>query len=340
MLRFQINIRWLLPITVLLASCSDPPSATPGRTWQVLAENLSGGVVMGATNDSDGSVLAVGGQADLGALWRISGSQVTPIEVPKGMLLTWASRAADGTVLVVGSGKRAMLRDASGNWTTEVLPAGDELWGCENLGNGKAFAVGGVIDIAQQAKPALLERTPGGWAQVPLPGLSKPDVRLFKIAAQSASDIVVVGDEGLALHFDGSKWREEPSSTGLNLTTVRALPGGRYVAVGGLGSGVIVERSASGKWTTLGQAETGLSGFDHFAANGVAGASIWACGFGGWLESDGLSPFQSAPLGTPLTQDSLHFVLRLPSGDALAGGGNLAAWPKTMHGVLLRWTAK
>ena len=39
-----------------------------------------------------------------------------------------------------------------------------------------------------------------------------------------------------------------------------------------------------------------------------------------------------------LTTDDLHLMLRLPNGDALAGGGNFGAFNATMHGVLLGWS--
>ena len=326
---------WRLSLlTVLVAACTSTSTPAPAqRTWKVLAKDIPQGALMAGVVQPSGLPLLVGGQTNLGAVWTLENAQLhADATVPAGPLLAWVSQLEDGTALVVGNGRRALWRAMDGTWTAESLPDGDELWGCKAFARDDAWAVGGNIAADKiTATPILLHRTASGWTTVPLPKLTNPAVRLFKVDAQSPSDIVVVGDEGEVLHYNGIAWTEEASGTGENLTTVRALPDGRYVAVGGRSTGVVRMRGTDGKWQKLRDVESGLSGVD------VWNDAVWTCGSTGWLESVAMDGSR-ADIVDALTTDDLHLMLRLPTGDAIAGGGNFAAWQSTMHGTLLAWT--
>ncbi len=318
-----------LLLTLPLLACTATPM--PQRSWKVLAENVPEGAVMSGAVLAAGTPLLVGGQSTAGAAWLWQGGALHPQVVPAGPLLSWVSLLADGSALVVGNGRRALWRAADGTWTAEVLPDGDQLWGCVAFSQDDAWAVGADphADLTS-ATPVLLHRTAAGWAQVTLPTLQQPDVWLYKIDGHSATDIVAVGGSGEALHFDGSHWSEEATGTGENLTTVRAIAGGRYIAVGGQATGVARIREANGSWHSLRAVESGLSGVDAWDDR------FWVCGATGWLEAIAADGSSATPVD-PLTTDDLHLMLRLPNGDALAGGGNFAAFQTKMHGVLLGW---
>lgn len=301
------------------------------RSWRLLQTNVPEGVMMAGALLADQSAVLVGGQAEAGAAWRLVGAALQTEAVPAGKLLSWASRTADGALLAVGNGRRALWRAADGTWTAEALPAGDELWGCLAWSRDEAWAVGGDIHADGSVDPVVLRRRGGAWSQVALPALVRTGARLFKIDGRSPGDVVAVGDRGLALGWDGAAWREEATGSGENLTTVRALEDGRYVAVGGQSTGVVLLRGTDRSWRKLRDAQTGLAGVEAF------GDAVWACGTDGWLERDRLDGTSSMPLRPALTVDSLHWVLRLPSGDGLAGGGSLQVWPARMHGTLLQW---
>jgi hypothetical protein len=314
----------------LAAGCAQG-SRRAERSWRVIAAEVPEGVIMAGALLADQTPLLVGGQAEAGAAWRLDAAALASEAVPPGKLLSWASRAEDGSLLVVGLGRRALWRSPDGSWSSEALPDGDELWGCLAFSADDAWAVGGDPKPNGTADPVVLRRQATGWAKVGLPTLSRPGARLFKVDGHGSGEAVAVGDQGLALHWDGAAWSEEASGTGANLTTVRALPDGQYAAVGGVGSGVVLLRAKDGTWHKLRDAESSLSGVDSFDG------AIWACGAGGWLEWDTLDGRSASPLRPSPTIDSLHWVLRLPGGDALAGGGNLQVWPGKMHGTLLRW---
>ncbi len=320
---------------LLGTACSPEPEAKPTpRTWSIAQEGVEAGVLMAAALLPDGTPLVVGGQSDGGAAFRFVEGKLVAEPVPTGELLSWASVAADGTTLVVGNGRRALWRDASGAWTAEALPAGDKLWGCLAFGKDDAWAVGADETAKDTYAPVLLRRAAGGWSQVTLPELPKErqQVQLFKIDAHGPSDILVVGDVGVALHFDGKAWTAEATGTGENLVTVRTLGSDRFVVVGGTASGFVRIRQADGTWTLVRETMVGLSGVDVFDGKAIVAGAY------GWIEEVDLAKGTSVELDDLLTSDVLHFVLRLPNGDALAGGGNLQAWPGPMLGTLLRWS--
>lgn len=323
----------LLAAVLPIAACSDTVEPTP-RRWTLAHEGIAAGVLMAATPLADGTPLIVGGQSNAGAAMRWVDGALVDEPVPPGKLLSWASRGADGNVLVVGNGRRALWRDAAGAWTAETLPAGDKLWGCLAFAKDDAWAVGADEPSQDTYAPVLLRRTAGGWSQVALPALpaDRKAVQLFKIDANSADDILVVGDGGVALHFDGTQWAVEASGTTENLVTVRRLGAGRFVVVGGTASGFVRIRAADGTWSVLRDTMVGLSGVDVF------GDKLWVSGSYGWVEQVDLKTGKGVELDDLLTSDVLHFVQRLPNGDAIAGGGNLQAWPGPMNGTLLRWT--
>lgn len=327
----------LVALLLSIAGCgSDGGSdgTTPMR-WSIDREGIPGGALMAATLLPSGETLIVGGQATAGAAWRLDGDTLHDEPVPAGELLNWASVGVDGTTLVVGNGRRALWRTDAGSWSVEPLPAGDELWGCYAFGKDDAYAVGGDEVSKDVMAPRLLQRTAAGWAKVALPELTpeRKNARLFKIDGHGPNDLLVVGDVGLALHWDGTAWKEEATGTAENLVTVRRLDGGRYAVVGGQSTGFVLIREADGAWRKLRDAMVGLSGVDVFDD----GKKLWVAGSYGWMEEVDLASGSAVELDEPLTSDTLHFVLRLPGGGALAGGGNFQVWPNPMKGTLLRY---
>ncbi len=313
------------------SDCS--PAARAKRSWSVLKEGTASGVWMAGALLADGTPLLVGGQANLGAIATLSGAELTTATIAQGPLLTWASVAADGTALVVGNGRRALWRTAAGVWSEEELPGGDKLWGCLQFSKDDAWAVGADEPTKDQFVPVVLRRTASGWSKASLPTLSKSraQAQVFKIDGHDPNDVLAVGDTGLALRWDGKAWTEEETGVDANLVTVRKLPGGAYVAVGGTAAGLVMTRKDTGGWSKLHQPMVGVSGVDVF------GDQLIVAGNYGWIEHVALADGKAVEVDELLTTDVLHFVLRLPDCGALAGGGNLQVWPNPMQGTLLRF---
>lgn len=328
----------LAAVALWLAGCDGGPGGeTPpvAMRWKVQQDGIEAGALMAATLLPNGDPLIVGGQATMGAAWQLTADGLDAEPVPAGKLLNWASVGVDGETLVVGNGRRALWRSESGTWESEDLPAGDELWGCFAFGKDDAWAVGGDEVKTDVMEPRLLHRTAAGWQSVTLPELTKErqNARLFKIDGHGPNDLLVVGDVGLALHWDGTAWKEESTGTAENLVTVRRLGTDRYVVVGGVATGFVLIREPDGSWNKVKDVMVGLSGVDVFED----GKKVWVAGSYGWMEEVDLAAGTSVEIDEPLTSDVLHFVLRLPGGGALAGGGNFQVWPNAMKGTLLRY---
>ena len=315
----------------VLSDCS--PAARAKRSWSVLKEGTASGVWMAGTLLADGTPLLVGGQATLGAIATLTGAELKVATIADGPLLTWGSVAADRTALVVGNGRRALWRSAEGVWTEEKLPGGDKLWGCLQFSKDDAWAVGADEPQKDQYEPVVLRRSASGWAKATLPMLTKAraQAQVFKIDGHGPNDVLAVGDTGLALRWDGKGWTEEETGVDANLVTVRKLPAGGYVAVGGTAAGLVMTRKATGGWSKLHQPMVGVSGVDVF------GDQLIVAGNYGWIEHVALADGKAVEVDELLTTDVLHFVLRLPDCSALAGGGNLQVWPNPMQGTLLRF---
>lgn len=320
-----------LGLAVGCGSSADGAAEAP-RAWRVLRAADPSGVFMSAATLSDGATLVVGGAPTRGTASRLVSGALVEDAAPAGALLTWASTIERGATWVVGNERRALRRDVGGAWTAETTPAGDQLWGCKAFSDEDVWAVGGDLDASDVATPVIVHRGAGSWTRVGLPDVGRRDARLYKIDGDRPDDVVAVGAEGLVLAWDGSSWTLESSGTGISLSTVRAIGDGRFVAVGGWidsGTGVVLMRDASKTWTTLAQTKAGLAGFDR------VGDSLWACGVRGWLQRIDLRGSTLEEVSAGPTRDSLHFVLALPGGGALSGGGDFSAWT----GTLLAWSA-
>ena len=149
---------------------------------------------------------------------------------------------------------------------------------------------------------------------------------LFKVWGNASDDIWLVGTNGVALHFDGSLLTQISSDTTNHLITIHSNQG-RSVAVGGLGSGVIVENNGSG-WndispSKLPQVMGAWVGDDSDYVAGVQG-TVFRFASGEWIKVD---------TGIDLKED-LHAVWIDPNDGIWIVGGQVLAPPIT-NGVLI-----
>jgi photosystem II stability/assembly factor-like uncharacterized protein len=127
----------------------------------------------------------------------------------------------------VGRDGTLLLRTAAG-WERVPSPVTTELTGVWLSGEA-------LVGYAVGAAGTLLRLDDGAWERVPLdrlPGFA-PGTPLRDVHGRSPSDVVVVGDGGTVLHFDGRVWTAAPTGLPeLTLRSVHAAPGGRWTAVG------------------------------------------------------------------------------------------------------------
>ncbi len=167
----------------------------------------------------------------------LEGGVWSEVELPAGTpMLNWVFGFGPNDVLAVGE-SGVVLRFDGARFVREPTPTDEDLWGVWGSGPGEVWAVGGRGRAAGQA--TLLRRGQDGWAQVPLPDVERPGVNaLFKVWGTAAADVIVVGQRGIILRYDGADWSEEGAGLSDDLISVWGSGRDHVVAVGGRGNGV------------------------------------------------------------------------------------------------------
>lgn len=248
----------LAALPLLLAGCpSDPCADAPC----LLSEDLAQGLlsvravadddvwVVGASPapDTDGPAGPLAARFD-GSAW--SGLDLSAWD---GLELWWV-HPMDDEVVLVGSRGTILEHDRAAGTTEQVVDAGadalffgvwgaspDDLWA---VGEGPSTdGNGDPIDKL----PIIYRRQGGTWAPFEDPGVGPglPNQVYFKVHGRAADDLWIVGTNGIAMHWDGADLTPVATDTEVNTDTAPLLTvdasGERPVAVGGAGSGLLLE---------------------------------------------------------------------------------------------------
>lgn len=116
---------------------------------------------------------------------------------PQGNALHAVRALAADRVVAVGDRGTVLTFDGT-SWALEDVPTRERLLDLASAPTGELFAVG-------EHGTVLRRDAAGTWTAL----TSGTEARLHGVVALGASDVVAVGDGGLALHFDGSAWTRE-----------------------------------------------------------------------------------------------------------------------------------
>jgi len=295
-------------------------------SWSLVHEQLDGALLsVWGTSASD--VWTVGGDARDGTgplVLHYDGAAWERIETGQTEGDLWWVFGFDGGPIFMGGAGGVILRYQGGSFTLMDTPGIGTVFGIWGSSPSDVWAVGGQAD-----KEGFAWRLNGDtWEAEPsLPDL--PDAAVWKVFGRAADDAVLVGSNGVSFTWDGSALAPTDTGVGSSLFTVHGNAD-RYVAVGGLASGIIVEDDGSG-WadvlpsTGIVNGLTGvvLSGSEGGYAVGQFGA-VFERSADGWAEVDtGLS-----------IQHDLHGVWADPDGGVWAVGGRTASLP-LVEGLLI-----
>jgi hypothetical protein len=289
--RFQVR-----PHLVLVASCvallacpTDPDE--PVDTWRMVHQGLPG-ALLSVWGTSSTDVWAVGGDALDGTgptVIHFDGESWSRHPTPQLQGNLWWVFGFDGGPIYMGGEGGVILRyePATDQYTLLDTPGTDTVFGIWGASPDDVWAVGGASDATGGFAWRLSGDT---WMPEPsLPVDVPTNAAIWKMYGTSSSDAWLVGSNGVALHWDGASLQQGDTGVGTSLFTVHASEG-RYVAVGGTASGIIVEYE-DGAWTnaTPDPAPPGLSGVvlgdDGFGvAVGTFGAIYSRSADAGWVE--------------------------------------------------------
>lgn len=314
----------------------------PEEGWhEVLRSTAETGGLWSVFGHTPDEVLAVGGQVGPGSSTGIVAVRDAmgewAFEDPGMELagLTWVSGYGEGYVVAGRTGTVA-VRDADGVWERLETGSAALLWGIWGPSDDELYAVG--TDTTSDT-PVLLARSGGAFEPVTFPETQLSAASMFKVWGRNAEDIVVVGDLGWLLGFDGTEWTEHDSGATGDLISVWGTDTAT-VAVGGRSNARVVTRlegpGPDAVWRDHQLQEPGLSGiFIDGDGRGTAVGDLGTILTFDAADLAGDDPtFAKEPSPTPLL---LHGVFGFSNGLRIAVGGNLGTAPPYV-GIIIEST--
>jgi hypothetical protein len=224
-----------------MAGCPSPDDGEDVRWQQVFDEQ--GGAFLSVWGTSRQDVWAVGADARDGTgpmVVHFDGDAWTRIDSGQTAGdLWWVFGFEDGPIYMGGDGG-VIVRMENDTFTVMDTPGTETVFGIWGATPDDVWAVGGASDATGGFAWRL-----SGDAWVPEPSLPTdvPDnAAVWKMFGRAANDAWMVGSNGVALHWDGATLTPGDTGVGSSLFTVHENDG-LYAAVGGLATGIIVERS-------------------------------------------------------------------------------------------------
>ncbi len=322
--------RWIASLLAacLLACSQAEPEPQPSDRWELVHSGLPG-ALLSVWGSSSSDVWAVGGDALDGTgplVIHFDGESWARIETGETQGNLWWVFGFDEGPIYMGGDGGVILRYQDGSFSKMTTPGTGTVFGIWGASPSDIWAVGGD----SSASGGFAWKLSGdAWEPEPtLPVDVSADAAVWKVFGTSADDAWLVGSNGVALHWDGASLSPGSTGVGSSLFTVHASEG-RYVAVGGAATGIIVEFE-NGAWTnvTPDPPSAGLSGVT-LGSNGFgiavgAYGSVLARSNAGWTQED--LGFNVAP--------SLHGSWIDETGGVWVVGGQVLT-PPFDEGILL-----
>jgi len=326
------RLAWLAPLLLLTTTAcgEDPPAsgadAGPVSSWQLVQRELPG-ALLSVWGASSTDVWIVGADARDGTgpiVLHYEGGAFERLQTGQTQGDLWWVFGFSGGPVYMGGAGGVILRYEGGTFTKMTTPTTDTVFGIWGSAPDDVWAVGGTVD-----SNGFAWRLQGdAWVEGPSFPVDVSGAAIWKIFGTSKSDAWLVGSSGMSFHWDGAALTVGQTGVGSSLFTVHANAR-RYVAVGGLATGIIVENEGSGWAAAPGDAApygvTGVSlaADDRGVAVGQYG-SVYLRDADGWhAEETGFS-----------IQEDLHGALWDSAGEIWAVGGRTASYP-LVEGVLL-----
>ncbi len=324
------------PLSLLcsLVACGDDTSTNQDddEPWQTVYEQLDGALlsVWGTAADDVWAVGADARDGDGPLILHFDGDEWERLDSGQEAGTLWWVFGFDGGPVFMGGDGGVVLRYDDGEFELMDTPGTETVFGIWGADADDVWAVGG----ASESTGGFAWRYDGeSWSEeASLPDEVRADAAVWKVHGSASDQAWLVGSNGVALEWDGDELSETDTGVGSSLFTVHTQ-GARVAAVGGLVTGIIVERDASGgEWEIVTpEAEPpGLAG----VALGENGGGIAVGNYGSVLERDPKNGgWEEIDTGASLNEN-LHGVWIDPAGGVWAVGGQTLSEPFT-DGVLI-----
>jgi hypothetical protein len=228
---------------VLLASCNDrssePPRIPPppSETKLAIVPGELDAFLLSAWAPEPGEAWFAGGypRSGRGVVARLEAGTIREVRAPVSATLWWIFGGSRDLFWVSGERGRIMSR-RFGAWLVEETGLDDRavIWGLWGSSTEDLWAVGGSNDVSGPKGLILRSRGDGAWIKLEDPAIPS-DANLFKVWGSAPDDVHIVGELGIALHWDGARLSrvDTPLSEEVTLFTVHGRTSGPIFAVGG-----------------------------------------------------------------------------------------------------------
>lgn len=268
-----------------------PPEEEDEQIWEQVHAGLPA-ALLSVWGQSAQDVWAVGGDTRDGdgpLVVHFDGQQWERVLTGEAQGSLWWVFGFQGGPMFMGGDGGVILRYDGGAFTRMDTPGNDTVFGLWGAAPDDMWAVGGSSDAAG----GFAWRLAGdAWAPEPtLPADVPGKAAVWKVYGTASDDAWLVGSSGVALHWDGAALTQGDTGVGSSLFTVHEHDG-RYVAVGGAATGIIVEYDGQ-SWQNVTPAEPpmGLTGVTlgrdgYGVAVGTFGAVLTRSNTDGWVAAE------------------------------------------------------
>jgi hypothetical protein len=245
-------------VSVLASTGCEPDPEGPDTTWHEAFDARPVGWLMSTWAPSSTFRYAAGGAPEAGVLmatvdghadrtadtWaRVGVDDPAFAGVP---LLTWVTGFGPDDVTVVGA-RGTILHFDGATWTRATALTDQDLWGVWGASAADLWAVGGTTSPG--GHPVIL-RFDGAWHLIDTPALQKGNVRaFFKVWGTDEDNVLIVGQNGVVLRWDGQALHEELVGASDDLIALWGTDRDHIAAVGGRGVALLSTWNGAA-WTT------------------------------------------------------------------------------------------
>lgn len=329
----RVSKHLALTLTLGISACSagGDDGRSGGSGWSLALSELDGALISVSGRTSSDVWLAGADTKDgQGALvLHYDGSSFSRRLTGQNNTLWWVHVLPDVEFF---SGERGTIlrHDASG-FTKMQTPGDGTVFGIWGASENDLWAVGGLVE----GPPGFVWHYDGQrWTdrskELPISGRVVPQI--FKVFGHAVNDVMFVGNDGAAFHFDGSTFTRVEVGSSERIFTVHgpATGGPRYVAVGGFGSAVMLEGDEDHFSDVAPRDSETMQLFGVFMREADHGYAVGVDGLVMRREADG---WQREETGVDLSFP-FHAVWVDPDGGVWAVGGDVLT-PYLDRGMLL-----